>query len=146
MLKKICNTSIVGSSFLSLADAAESLGFQSQGVKISWPQFRDEAKLPCIVHWNQNHFIVVYKIAKHHGIWYVYVSDPAAGLLKYTEEAFLKSWLEIKGTDGVPDKGVALLLEPTPVFYARKNLDECKNEKFTLKHLLKYLRPHRASF
>ena len=135
-----------GSSLLGLSEAAESLGFHTVGIKLGWEQLRDEVSFPCIVHWNQNHFIVVYKIAKHHGIWYVYVSDPAAGLLKYTEEAFLKSWLEIKGTDGNPDKGIALLLEPTHAFYEQKDRKPReKNTKFTLKHLIKYLKPHRQN-
>lgn len=73
-----------GSSLLGLSDAAESLGFHSTGVKLTWSQLRDEAPLPCIVHWNQNHFVVVYKIARRRGRWYVYVSDPAAGLLILT--------------------------------------------------------------
>ena len=146
-LKELCHNTREGSSLLGLCDAAESLGFHSYGVKLSWPQFRDEAPLPCIIHWNQNHFIVVYKIAKYHGKWYVYVSDPAAGLLKYSEEQFLKSWLEIKGADGQPDKGVALLLEPTPAFYEQQEDGTGMKEdrKFTLRHLLKYLRPHRQS-
>ena len=146
-LKELCHNTREGSSLMGLCDAADSLGFHSYGVKLSWPQFRDEAPLPCIIHWNQNHFIVVYKIVKHHGKRFVYVSDPAAGLLKYSEEQFLKSWLEIKGADGQPDKGVALLLEPTPAFYEQQEdgTDMKEDRKFTLRHLLKYLKPHRQS-
>ena len=146
-LTEKCFTTKEGSSLLNLSYAAESIGFHTVGVMISWPQLCDEAFLPCIVHWNQNHFIVVYKIEKHRGKWYVYVSDPAAGLLKYTEEQFLKSWLEIKGADGQPDKGVALLLEPTPAFYEQHEEGSGVKEerKFTLRHLLKYLKPHRQS-
>ena len=134
-----------GSSLLGLSDAAESLGFHTAGIKLTWPQFRDEAPLPCIVHWNQNHFVVVYKIAKKRGKWYVYVSDPAAGLLRYSEEQFLKSWLKVKGTERQDDRGVALLLEPTPAFYEQQNNAERKNGKFTFSHLAAYLRPHRQS-
>lgn len=144
-LRRLCHKSPQGVSLLNLSDAAETLGFITHGVLITFTQLKD-VQLPCIVHWNQNHFIVVYKIAKHHGIWYVYVSDPAAGLLKYTEESFLKSWLEIKGSDGNPDKGIALLLEPTPAFYEQKDREPReKNTKFTLKHLIKYLKPHRQN-
>ena len=145
--RSLCYTSHDGTSLLGLSDALESLGFSSVGVKFGWSQLRDEAPLPCIVHWNQNHFIVVYKIAKHRGKWYVYVSDPAAGLLRYTEEQFLKSWLEIKGPSVQPDKGIALLLEPTPAFYEQQEdgTGMKKDRKFTLRHLLKYLRPHRQS-
>ena len=144
-LRKICNISRQGVSLLNLADAADSLGMQSSGAQLSWSQLRKKTPLPCIIHWNQNHFVVVNKITKHKNQWYVCVSDPAAGLLKYTEEAFLKSWLEIKGTEGNPDKGIALLLEPTPAFYEQKDVDQAKDKKFTLKHLIKYLKPHRRN-
>ncbi|MBP5740686.1 MAG: peptidase domain-containing ABC transporter, partial [Bacteroidales bacterium] len=108
-------------------------------------QLRDEAPLPCIVHWNQNHFIVVYDIKKHGSEWYVYVSDPAEGLLKYPEKKFLKSWLAIKGENGEDDKGIALLLEPTPAFYEHNEAEEKGTEKFNLRHLIKYLKPHKQS-
>ena len=135
-----------GVSLLGLSDAADALGFHSYGVKLSWEQLRDEAYLPCIVHWNQNHFVVVYKIAKRRGKWHVFVSDPAMGLLKYTEEQFLNSWLEIEGLDDCVDKGVALLLEPTPSLYTQ-SLDMPIGEEhgFNLKRLTKYLIPHRRS-
>jgi ATP-binding cassette subfamily B protein len=74
---------------LGISDAAESIGFRTAGVKITWEQLRDEANLPCIVHWNQRHFVVVYKIAKTKRKLFsgnrefkgyeVYVSDPAEG-------------------------------------------------------------------
>jgi ATP-binding cassette subfamily B protein len=145
-MRKMSFSTREGTSILGLSGAAEALGFHSQGVKLTWEQFRDEASLPCIVHWNQNHFIVAYKITKRHGKWYIYVSDPATGHLRYTKEMFLKYWLGIKGTDGKPDTGVALLLEPTPTFYEQKEGESGKKcNKFTLHHLLKYLNPHRQN-
>lgn len=144
-LRELCYVSRDGSSLLGLSDAAESLGYHSAGVKISWDQLCYDAPLPCIIHWGQNHFVVVYKIEKRIGKYFVYVSDPAAGLLKYTKVAFLKSWIEIKGTNGEPDKGVALLLEPSSVFY-EKTIDGRGTEiKFSLSHLLKYLKPHKQN-
>lgn len=154
-LQELSFTTREGSSLLGLSDAAEGLGFHTAGMKISWEQLRDEATLPCIVHWRKNHFIVVYKIARHKGKWFVYVSDPAAGLLKYPQEQFLKCWLEIIGACGArndsavhPDKGIALLLEPTPMFYEQAQNDggySGEQDKFTMRHLMKYLRPHRQS-
>lgn len=145
-LRKLCYKTRTGSNFLGLSDAAESLGFHSRAVKLSWQQFREEAPFPCIVHWNQNHFVVVYKVARKRGTWSVCVSDPASGLLKYSEEAFLKSWIEARGVDGEPGKGVALLLEPAPAFYEQKDGEQQeKDTRFTLTHLVKYLRPHKKS-
>lgn len=144
-LLRLSYTNCEGTSMLGLSSAAEFLGFHSVGVKTSWKQFCEEVPLPCIVHWNQNHFIVVYKITNRHGKRFVYVSDPAAGLLKYAEEQFLKSWLEIKGANGELDKGVALLLEPTPAFYEQNDDGLPSKAKFTLKRLFKYLSPHRQN-
>ena len=92
-----------------------------------------------------NDFIVIYKIAKKRGVWYVYVSDPAAGLLKYTEEQFRKSWLEVKGEDGHADQGILLLIETTPRFYEQRDGDGKDGGRFTLARLAEYLRPHRHS-
>lgn len=93
-LRERCHITREGVSLLGISDAAEAIGFRSTGVKITWEQLRDEANLPCIVHWNQQHFVVVYRIARKRGQWWVWVSDPASGLLKYTEEQFLKSWIQ----------------------------------------------------
>ena len=90
-LRERCHLTREGVSLLGISDAAESIGFRTTGVKITWEQLRDQANMPCIVHWNQQHFVVVYKIARKRGKWRVYVSDPASGLLEYSEEQFLKA-------------------------------------------------------
>ena len=102
--------------------------------------------LPCIVHWHQRHFVVVYGIRKKKGGYEIQVSDPASGLLRYDEKTFLKAWLQ--GSDAGADEdsplkthGIALILEPTPKFYQEKG-DEDTRLKFG--YLLGYLRPYRA--
>ena len=90
--------------------------------------------LPCIVHWKQRHFVVVYKILKDK----VYIADPAADKLSYTKDEFLKSWLSTRNTN--MDQGVALLLEPTPDFY---NQSGEKIDKTKFSFLFKYLKPHK---
>ncbi len=164
-LRERCHISREGVSLLGISDAAEAIGFRTTGVKISWEQLRDEANLPCIVHWNQQHFVVVYRIAKRNGHWWIWVSDPASGLLKYSEEQFRKAWEQSRSvldlsvlTSGSPKrkeeltellsdtnrssgKGIALLLEPTPRFYQEKG-DEDKRLKFS--YLLQYLRPYKS--
>ena len=144
-----------GVSMLGISTAAESIGFRSIGVHISFQQLA-EAPLPCIVHWKQNHFVVVYdiKIRKNrerpivetrHGTSLqippegtVYVADPAQGLIKFTVQEFLSGWLSTK-TEG-QDEGVALLLEPTPDFY---NAEGEKQDKTKLSFVLQYLRPYK---
>lgn len=144
-LRELSYTSHDGSSLLGLSDAAEAVGFHSAGVKISWEQLCDEAPLPCIVHWNQKHFVVVYKISTSRGKRDVYVSDPASGLLKYSEDAFLKSWGATKGEKNIKDIGIALILETTPAFYEQRDSSSEATKRFTLRYIIKYLRPHRHS-
>ena len=132
-LREKCFISREGVSMLGISDAAEYIGFHTIGVKIDFEKLVDEAPLPCIVHWKQRHFVVVYKIKDHE----VFVSDPAFGLVKYTKEEFLKNWLSTKAEN--EDKGIALLLEPTPAFY--DNEDEKKSHS-SFGFLFKYLRPY----
>ncbi len=123
-----------GVSMLGTSDAAESIGMRTMGVRISFQKLAEEAVLPCIAHWKQNHFIVVYKIKKDT----VYVSDPAHGLVKYTKDEFLENWANHK-QDG-ERQGLCLLLEPTPDFFAAE--DE-KMNKSSFRFLFSYLRPYK---
>lgn len=141
-LRDRCHITREGVSLLGISDAAETIGLRTTGVKIAWEQLRDEATLPCIVHWNQQHFVVVYRIARRRGRWWVWVSDPAQGLLKYDEEQFRRAWEQCDAqSTSSSGKGIALLLEPTPEFYKEKG-DEDKRLRFG--QLLHYLRPYRS--
>lgn len=124
-----------GVSLAGISDAAESIGFRTLGVKINFSQLKTEAVLPAIVHWNQNHFVVVYKISKKSE---VYVSDPAKGLIKYTKNEFLENWIGINNNDF--DAGIALLLETTSDFY--KQEDE-KQDKVGFGFLFSYVKPQK---
>jgi ATP-binding cassette subfamily B protein len=135
-----------GVSMLGISDAAESIGFRTRGYKLTWEQLRDEVPLPCIVHWNQRHFVVVYDIKgrsnhsnqeRHSSKHTVLVADPAVGLLKYSKSEFCKCWYSTK-SDGA-DEGTALLLEPTPEFYKQ---DDEEKQKLSFVYLLNYLRPY----
>lgn len=147
LLREKCSTTKDGVSLLGISEAAESIGFRSQGVRIGWEQLVNEASLPCIVHWKQNHFVVVFSIkyktplllAKKSTVWEVLVADPAYGIIKYTKEEFVTCWLsDMKEGE---DKGIALLLEPGPDFYA---IEDEKLVKSNFGFLIKYLRPHRS--
>lgn len=108
-LQKLSETTRQGSNLRSIADAAEKIGFRTIGVKIDFNKLEEEAPLPCIVHWKQNHFVVVYQIKNST----VYVADPGHGLLKYSIADFIGHWIG-KGADETTEQGIALLLEPTP--------------------------------
>jgi len=127
-----------GVSLLGISDAAENIGFKTIGVKISFEQLQNEAPLPCIVHWKQNHFVVVYKVESKKLKVIVHVADPAHGLIKYTKEEFLKGWISTKTNN--ENTGIALLLEPTPKFYELKGE---KTDRTKIEFLFKYLTPHK---
>jgi ATP-binding cassette subfamily B protein len=133
-LRRRCYITREGVSFLGLSEAADSLGFRTIGVKIPFSKLEKNVPLPCIVHWRQKHFVVVYKITKDK-IW---VADPASGLLKYTPQEFLANW---SGAFADGERiGLVLIMEPTPAFY--NNEDE--NERSGgFRFLWKYFRLYR---
>ncbi|MCL4483658.1 MAG: peptidase domain-containing ABC transporter [Bacteroidetes bacterium] len=120
-----------GVSFLGMSDAAESIGMRSVGARVSFKQLSEEVPLPAIVHWKDEHFIVVYAVRKGK----VCVADPAFGLIDYPKEEFLKGW---SGTaDVINAKGLALIVEPTPDFY---QLQDEKIDKSSFAFLFSYFR------
>jgi len=133
-----------GISMLGLSDAAEKMGFRTRGVRLTWDQLRDEVPLPCIIHWNQNHFVVVTAISrkgwfslfsgKKVGEEVVHIADPAHGLLEYSKSEFLKYWAP-QGHEGA-----TLLIEPSGMFYTEEGEN---NTPKRYSYLLNYLRPYR---
>ena len=129
-----------GVSMLGISDAAESIGFRTTGVKIGFEQLCTDVPLPCIVHWNQNHFVVVYKIDKKQKGGKIHVADPAHGLLKYTEEEFMRCWgvTKVEGCDC----GTVLVLQPGPEFYEQE--DEKRKKERKIGFFFRYLTPYRS--
>jgi ATP-binding cassette subfamily B protein len=110
-LRELSETTREGSNLLTLSDAAENIGFRTLGVKLCANDLQ-ETPLPCILHWNKNHYVVLYKIKKNK----YFISDPAHGLLEYTEKEFIKFWIG-NNADETTKEGIVLLLEPTPNFH-----------------------------
>ncbi|WP_352422471.1 peptidase domain-containing ABC transporter [Proteiniphilum sp.] len=127
-----------GVNLLGLSEAAESIGFRTTSVRTTIEKLKEQSKLPCIIHWNQEHFVVLYKIKRKKDKWFFYVADPAYGLLKYEEQEFRNCW--ITTVQGGVEKGVAMMLETTPQFY---ETDPVKYESISLWFLLKYVRPYK---
>lgn len=127
-----------GVSLLGISRAAEKIGMRTVGGRLTFVDLKDKAPLPCIVHWNQNHFVVVYKIRSKK----VFVADPGKGLITYTREEFCNHWISTS-TKG-EDKGVALLMEPTRLFYDNKG--EAEPERSRLKFLSGYFLPYKRFF
>lgn len=130
-----------GVSMLGISDAAEHIGFRTSGVMISFEQLVNDVPLPCIVHWKQNHFVVLYNIKKDKKAGHrIYVADPALGLVTYDEADFKKCWYSTKKDE--EEKGTAMLLEPGPEFFDRE--DEKENRNRSLRYFLRYLAPYKS--
>jgi len=141
-LRQLTFTGKEGVSLFAISETAEQIGFKTVGGKISFDKLEQEALLPCIVHWNQEHFVVVYQIKsknffrKHTRI---FVADPARGKISYTEEEFKSHWISTRS--GEQEKGVVLLLEPTQEFYKQPgDKTSTKSLKFLFSYFLKYKR------
>lgn len=124
-----------GASLMGIADAAEKIGLRTLGVKTNFERLQNELPLPCIAHWKQNHFIVVYRIAGGK----VYVADPAVGKVQLTEQEFMNDWFS--GVYQTEPQGILLLLEPTPEFYEREGESD---DRAGLNVLWQYIRPYKA--
>jgi ATP-binding cassette subfamily B protein len=130
-IRKKCFITREGVSFLGLSEAADSLGFRTIGVKVPFDKLIESVPLPCIVHWRQRHFIVVYRIKDGK----VYAADPAQGLVKFTTEEFLSNWASTL-SDRKP-AGLVLIIEPTPALFSKEDEPD-KSHGF--RFLIKYFR------
>jgi ATP-binding cassette subfamily B protein len=134
-LRKKCFITREGVSFLGLSEAADSLGFRTMGVRISLEMLLAKVPLPCIIHWRQRHFVVVYKIEKNK-IW---AADPAFGLVKYSITEFTSNWAS-SSEEGKPS-GLVLILEPTPELQDKINEpDKTNGFKFLFRYFALYRR------
>ena len=138
-LSGLCNTTTEGVSMLSIRDTAFALGLESNCGKVNIKGIK-KISSPCILHWNQNHFVVLYKVKKGKNF---YIADPGKGLVKYSLEEFKKHWISTQS--GGEEKGIAMFLEPTPAFY-EKQTDEQPTEERSFKFLFGYIKQYRKYF
>lgn len=127
-----------GVNMQGISEAATSIGMRATGIRTTIDKLKQQSRLPCILHWNQIHFVVLYNIVQKKGKTYFYIADPAYGLLKYEEEELKKCW--ISTSQGGIEKGIAMLLEVTLQFY---DTTPIKYEGISLWHLLRYVHPYR---
>ena len=129
-----------GVSLLGISEAAKQIGFDTIPAKLAIENLIEKKNsLPCILHWNQNHFIVLHKINTNlfTNKYQFKIADPAHGFIKLNNENFSKSWFSDENS------GIALFLDPTEQFY---KLETPIEEKLNLKYLLNYLKPHKKQF
>lgn len=119
-----------GVSMAAISRVAEGLGFRTLVVRVGIDKLINEAPMPFIAHWKQNHFVVVYKINKNR----IYVADPAEGKKVFDKKDFIANWAV--NQLGEEQTGIVTLFEVTPSFY--ENADE-KQDGLNFSRILKYL-------
>lgn len=129
-IRDISETTRSGSNLLKLSEAAESIGFKTIGAKLNFDKLKN-APLPLIVHWDKNHYVVVYRIKND----VVYLSDPAYGLISWSKDEFIARWIG-NGANDFTKEGITLLVEVTPDF---KKLKWGESDKRSLRFLYRYL-------
>jgi ATP-binding cassette subfamily B protein len=141
-LSNYCFATIEGISILGLSEGANKLGLHSLCGRTT-PELLNQAPLPCILHWNQNHFVVLYKIRKrgNKGYWF-YIADPGKGLVCYNEKEFAAYFYSTQSSG--EEKGIALFLQPTPVFFEQEG--ENRQSKHSFRFLFGYIKQYRRYF
>ena len=140
-LSKLCFATTEGVSLLGINEAANTLGLHTTCARATTSTL-SEAPLPCILHWNQNHFVVLYKVKKGK---IFYVADPGKGLGTYNLDEFKKHWISTRTNN--EDKGIAMFLETTPAFFTYKiQGEENIKEKRSFRFLFGYVKKYRKYF
>ena len=137
-LSHYCFATTEGVSLLGISEAANKLGLHSVCGRVSMEQMK-EAPLPCILHWNQNHFVVLYK---QKGGRKFYIADPGKGLITYNRKEFAEHWVSTRSQG--EEKGIAMFIQPTPLFYEQEG--ETHAGKRSFKFLFGYVRQYRRYF
>jgi ATP-binding cassette subfamily B protein len=130
-LRQISGFNKIGVSLLGISEAAETIGFKTRSVRISLEQLY-KIDQPCILHWNQNHFVVLVNLNKKKAK----IADPARGVINYKIDQFVAHWSVTTNNQGI-ETGIALLVEPTPLFYENESQ---KEKKLSWTGIIKYLK------
>lgn len=133
-IRDLTKTNKNGVNLFGLGEAAEKLGFRTQGVSLEISGLK-EVQLPCILHWRQNHFIVLYKIKGNS----YYTADPSVGLRRLDRQEIVNGWLSFRETND----GIALLLDPSPNFFEREDLERDEKKALDWSTMFKYFYKYR---
>ena len=125
-----------GTSLGGLADAGEKVGLSSLALNATFEVLAEQIPLPCIAHWRQRHYVVVYEISKGK----IIIGDPAHGLIKYNKTDFVKGWIPEKKPNE-DSEGVVLLFETTPLFFEQDAKQEIKKSLFGF--IFRYFQPYK---
>jgi ATP-binding cassette subfamily B protein len=137
-LSHYCFATSEGVSLWGISEAATKLGLHTLCGKVTMEQL-SKAELPCILHWDQNHFVVLYKVKKGN---LFYMADPGKGLIRYSCEEMERRWVSTHSKG--EEKGVAMFFKPTPLFYQKADKKKAKGRSFTF--LFSYFKQYRRFF
>jgi ATP-binding cassette subfamily B protein len=135
-LRDLCGITREGVSFRGIGYAAEKIGLRSLSIKVTLDDLCKKVTLPCIAYWDENHFIVIYRVSKER----IYVSDPAKGLVSYTYGDFVTHWLREN-----EQYGLVMVLEPMAHFKQIEANERIGRLK-TFENLLGYFTPYKKAF
>lgn len=139
-LSRLCFATTEGVSLLGISEAAERLGLHTVCGRVGLEQLA-KVPLPCILHWNQNHFVVLYRVGR--GGRRYYIADPGKGLVVRSAKDMEEHWVSTRS--GEEDRGVAMFIETTPAFYTHGD-DDTQGESRSLGFLLGYVKKYRRYF
>lgn len=142
-MQQLCLVTRGGVSLLGISDAAEYIGFRTVCGRLSLEKLISQRPFPCILHWNQEHFVVLYDVkTKRNGKHIFYIADPGKNLLTIDEDTFKNAWVSTR-TYG-EEKGILMALQPTPAFYEKQ--DEKKKMEKPIRFLFGYVQPYKRFF
>jgi ATP-binding cassette subfamily B protein len=142
-LSQLCAVTHEGVSMQSISEAADAIGLRTVCGRISIEKVVEQRPFPCILHWNQDHFVVLYDVrTKRNGKRVYYIADPGKNLLQLDEDTFKNAWLSTRSHG--EEKGVLMALQPTQEFY--KHADERKKMEKPFRFLWGYLKPYKRYF
>lgn len=142
-LSKLCFPTNEGISLLGISQAAEKLGLHTICGRATIEQL-EKVQLPCIIFWNQNHFVILYRIKKTRKNSYYYVADPGKGRVVYSKKEFKDGWLSTQSNS--EEKGVVMFLNPTPAFDTHNGIQEDSKEKHSFGFLYSYIKQYKRHF
>jgi len=140
--RELCYLNREGVSIVNIEESAKKIGFDTLITSLSLDNLIEDSPLPCILHWNQDHFVVLYEI-KAKKSWrstrnkeYTFIlGDPAHGIVEIDLKTFHSYWINTPA-----GKGIGLFLEPSSNFQNIEPRDESPRGFF---FLVKYLLPYK---
>ncbi len=135
-LRERCHITNSGVTMLDIADAARAIGFTATGLTLEYQSLTERITSPCILHWRQKHFVVLYEMRDEVAT----IADPATGLFKLGKKDFIANWIGHQPADGASAKGTLLTLEPA----FDSHVEATRAKSFEWNFLLHYVRRYRG--